>query len=206
MGELTEDADAVARQPPLRVRLRLLMERVAARDEAAFEMLLTLMGPRIFAVSAKVLINPHIALEVTQEVLFEIWRKADTYDTERGHPDTWIVTMAHRRALDRRDSEERTTRHDTDYFIRNFTREYDQTSETALDTVEHDSVRALLKHLAPKQREALYLAFYDGLTYELVAARQSVPLATVKTRIRDARIVLRKKLTAPTAARHPDHP
>lgn len=204
MGELSEDAGA--RQPPLRARLRLLMERVEARDEAAFEMLLALMGPGIFAVCTRVLINPQIALEVTQEVLFEIWRKADTYDTERGHPDTWIMTMAHRRALDRRDSEERATRHDTDYFIRNFTREYDQTSDTALDGIEHDTVRALLKDLAPKQREALHLAFYNGLTYELVAARQTAPLPTVKSRIRDAIIVLRKKLASPTAITEPDQP
>ena len=203
MDERTEEAkDAGARQPPLRARLRSLMERVAAKDEAAFAKLLALMEPTIFAQSLGVLVNPHIALEVTQEVLFEIWRKADTYDTDRGHPDTWIRTITHRRALDRGDSEERATRHETDYFIRNFTREYDQASDTALDAVEYDTVRALLGHLTPPQREAIHLAFYDGLTYELVAARQSVPLPTAKSRIRDGIIVLRKALTPPTTAGH----
>ena len=201
MGEPTEDADA--RQLPLRDRLRPLIERVAAHDEPAFETLLALMGPAMFALSARILVNPHIALEVTQEVFLEIWRKADTYDTDRGHPDTWIRTIAYRRALDRSASEERATRHETDYFIRNFTREYDQTSDTALDSVEHDRVRALLGTLKPPQREAIHLAFYEGLTYELVAERQAVPLPTAKSRIRDGIIVLRKALTPPTTADQP---
>lgn len=179
------------------------MERIAAKDETAFEMLLALMGSAIFALSARILGSPQIALEVTQEVLFEIWRKADTYDADRGHPDTWIMTITYRRALDRSASEERATRHETDYFIRNFTREYDQTADTALDLVERDKVRALLENLKPPQREAIRLAFYDGLTYELVALRQAVPLPTAKSRIRDGIIVLRTALTPPAAPARP---
>lgn len=195
MNEVSQDADA--RPLPARVRLRSLLEAVADRDEDAYRALLSLMGPGIFAWSERVLGDPSIALEVSQEVFFEIWRKAGTYDADRGHPDTWIMTITHRRASDRAASEERAHRHELQYLIRNLSREVDDTSETALDRVEHQAIRALLLRLTPVQREAIYLAFYEDLTYELVAVRQGAPLPTVKSRIRDSLIVLRRALTTP---------
>ncbi|MUK02207.1 sigma-70 family RNA polymerase sigma factor [Vibrio cholerae] len=189
--------EAVARPPALRVRLRALLASIAGRDEAAYSALLSLMGPAIFAWSNRVVLNPSIAAEVTQDVFLEIWRKAGTYDTDRGHPDTWIMTVTHRRAFDRRASEERAHRHELQYLIENFTREVDDTADVALDRVDHQIIRSLLTSLTPVQREAIYLAFYEGLTYEVVAIRQSVPLPTAKSRIRDSLIVLRRALTIP---------
>ena len=181
-----------------RARLQLLMTGVVQRDEGAFRELIGLMGPVIFAISQRLVPEPHKASEVTQEVLFEIWHKADTFDADLGLVDSWIRTIASRRADDRAVSEERAARHERQYVAQRFTREYDQTSEAALDAVEHHQLRATLAFLSPTQREAITLAFYDGLTYEQVAAHQSVPLPTAKSRIRDAIIVLRRELTAPS--------
>lgn len=178
-----------------RARLQSLMIRVAERDEAAFQELIGLMEPVIFMISQRLVPNPHKASEVTQEVLFEIWLKADTFDADLGLVEAWIRTIAYRRADDRAVSEERAARHELEYLVQRYTREYDETSESAVDALERDQIRLHLPRLSPAQHEAITLAFYDGLTYEQVAARQSVPLPTAKSRIRDAIIVLRRALT-----------
>lgn len=181
-----------------RARLQSLMIKVTDRDEAAFRELIGLMGPVIFMISQRLVPDPHKASEVTQEVLFEIWRKADTFDADLGLVDSWIRTIAYRRADDRAVSEERAARHELEYLVQHFSREYDQTSESALEAVERDQLQLYLPRLSPAQHEAITLAFYDGLTYEQVAVRQSIPLPTAKSRIRDAIIVLRRGLTAPS--------
>ena len=176
----------------LRGQIAELLTRVAGGDEAAFADLLSLMGPRVYALSTKMVLDAQIGREVTQDVFLEIWQKAHTFDGALGNPDTWVTTIAFRRATDRTRSEERAKRHEAQYLTSMYTRDYDQTSETALELVEHQGLRASLQHLSPAQAQTVSLAFYDGLTYDQVATQLGIPLATVKTRIRDAMIRLRK--------------
>ncbi len=176
----------------LRGRVADLLVRVAERDEVAFADLLALMGPRVHGLSTKMVLDEQVGLEITQDVFLEIWQKAHTFDGALGNPDTWVTTIAFRRATDRFRSEDRAKRHEAAYLISMHIRDYDHTSEAALDLVEQQWIRASLQYLSPAQARAVALAFYGGLTYEQVAARLGIPLPTVKSQIRNALIVLRK--------------
>lgn len=185
------DASDVA-PSSLRRRMGDLLIKVAEHDEVAFADLLTLMGPRVDTLCTRMVLNEQVGREITQDVFLEIWQKAHTFDGALGNPDTWVTMIALRRATDRARSEDRAKRHEMDYLTRMYTRDYDHTSETALDLVEQQRVGASLQHLSPAQAHAITLAFYEGLTYGQVAAQLGIPLATVKSRIRDALIILRR--------------
>lgn len=172
-----------------------LLIKIAERDEVAFADLLTSMGPRVYTLCTRMVLDEQVGLEIIQDVFLEVWQKAHTYDAALGNADTWVTMIAVHRATDRFRSEDRAKRHEADYLTRMYTRDYDHTSETALDLVEQQWIRASLKYLSPVQARAVSLAFYDGFTYEQVAAHLGIPLPTVKSRIRDALIRLRK---APT--------
>jgi len=81
--------------------------RVAERDKVAFADLLALMGPRVHGLSTKMVLDEQVGLEITQDVFLEIWQKAHTFDGALGNPDTWVTTIAFRRATDRFRSEDR---------------------------------------------------------------------------------------------------
>src|SRR5690349_7548276 len=78
-----------------------LLKAVALGDEKAFGQLYDLVVPRVYGLIRRVLRDPAQADEVAQEVLVEIWRSAARFDPGRGSPTAWILTIAHRRAVDR---------------------------------------------------------------------------------------------------------
>jgi RNA polymerase sigma-70 factor (ECF subfamily) len=163
---------------------------VAAGDQVAFASLYDALAPSIYAVVRRVLRDPSQTDEVTQEVFVEIWRQATRFDATRGSVRTWALTIAHRRAVDRVRSEQshrdRQTVAGAAAVVAPSTPEDD-----AIDTDDRRRARDAMATLPPAQREALELAFYDGLTHVQIADRLDVALGTVKTRIRDGLIRLR---------------
>lgn len=133
----------------------------------------------------RVIRDPSIAEEVAQDVFLAMWAKAASFDATRGSARSWILTIAHRRAVDvvRREqaSRDRLTRVAADDVHRPF----DEVAELVLRRCEDREVRVALRALTPIQRQAVELAYYQGLTYRQVAQRLDVPLGTIKTRIRD---------------------
>jgi RNA polymerase sigma-70 factor (ECF subfamily) len=202
------DALDVGEAGPTSFRQRIgeLLAKIADRDEGAFADLLTLMSSRVYSLCTRMMDDEQVALETTQDVFLEVWQKAHAFNAALGKPDTWVTMIAVRRATGRARSQERARRHEADYLIRMYTRDYDHTSETALDLVEQQEVRAVLKHLSPPQAQAITLSFYGGLTYEQVATELRIPLPTVKSRIRDALIVLRKMPSISGIPRAPSVP
>lgn len=164
--------------------------KVADGDQAAFAALYDVLAPSVFGVVRRVLRDPSQAEEVTQEIFVEIWKQANRYDPARGGVRTWAVTIAHRRAVDRVRSEQ--SHRDRTMAVGAASLGVMATPEDdAIDADDRVRARAALDTLPTAQREALELAFYDGLTHVQIADHLGVALGTVKTRIRDGLIRLR---------------
>lgn len=170
-----------------------LLGRVARGDEVAFEQLYDRVAGSVLGVVRRVVRDPAQSEEVTQEVLVEIWRTASRFDPERGGATTWVLTMAHRRAVDRVRSAQASTDRDT-RVAHLGTPAYDEVSEAVEASLEREQVRRALDSLTPLQREAVRLAYYSGCTHREVADRLGIPLGTAKTRLRDGLIRLRDAL------------
>lgn len=169
--------------------------RLAARgDEAAFARLYDATAPRLHGLVLRVVRDPAQAEEVTQEAYLEVWRTAARYDAGRGSAVSWMMTIAHRRGVDRVRSAEASHRRDTTFHDRNASVPHDSTAEDAASSMEAKRVRGAMKTLTEVQREAVSLAYFGGYTHTEVAAMLDLPVGTAKTRIRDGLIRLRDTL------------
>jgi RNA polymerase sigma-70 factor (ECF subfamily) len=171
-----------------------LLTRVAEGDQAAFGELYDLMASRVLGLVRRVLRDQAQSEEVTQEIFLEVWQSATRYDQRKGGASTWIMTMAHRRAVDRVRASQSSRDRDTKIGIRDFHSEYDHVAETVEIQLEHERVTHAMLRLTELQRQAVTLAYYGGYSHAEVAAMLSVPVGTVKTRLRDGLIRLRDEL------------
>jgi RNA polymerase sigma-70 factor (ECF subfamily) len=167
------------------------MVAVAKGDTAAYEAVFTRVSGPVFGLIKRVLRDPAQSEEVAQEVLVTVWRTASRFDESQGSAMAWIMTMAHRRAVDRVRSEQAATERTRKLAPRTFEQDYDDVAEAVETRLEREAVRRCLGSLTELQREAVNLAYYGGYTYREVAELLDVPLGTVKTRMRDGLIRLR---------------
>ncbi|MBK0331671.1 ECF RNA polymerase sigma factor SigK [Brachybacterium sp. MASK1Z-5] len=176
--------------------LRELLLAVAGGDAEAFPRLYDSTSARVFGLVLRVLRDRAQSEEVTQEVYLEVFRQASGFDPSRGSALAWILTMAHRRAVDRVRASQSQSDRDVAYESRSTVELFDPTSETALDGIEARHVRGALSQLSDRQSEAIRLAYLDGLTQSQVAKHLDIPLGTAKTRIRDGLLALRRIMSA----------
>ncbi|ROQ37222.1 RNA polymerase sigma factor (sigma-70 family) [Frondihabitans sp. PhB188] len=169
-----------------------LLALVAEGNHDAFAVFYDRICGRVFGLIKRVLVDPAQSEEVTQDVFLEIWQTASRFDPTRGKAASWALTMAHRRAIDRVRSSQSSRDRDLTVGIRNFEGSVDDVAGTAEAQLEHRRVRAAMGQLTPYQREALELTYFEGLTNTEAAVRAGVPLGTMKTRLRDSLIALRK--------------
>jgi RNA polymerase sigma-70 factor (ECF subfamily) len=165
----------------------LLLQRVGQEDRAAFEALYERYSGILFSTAYRVLNDQEAAEDVLQDVFVQIWDKAPMYDSKRGKPLTWAVTMTRNRAIDRLRSKLRRNRLQDDLERESsvFEKMDDQSSVDAVDAIEKSKiVRKAVTQLTKDQREAIELAFFSGLTQSEIAGRLNEPLGTVKARIR----------------------
>jgi RNA polymerase sigma-70 factor (ECF subfamily) len=167
-----------------------LVRHVARGDEAAFEAVYDQLSRPVYGLIRKVLRDPAQSEEVTQEVMLEVWRTASRFDGTKGSAITWVMTMAHRRAIDRvRSVSAQTVREQkAGPVFAGSTEEVVEAVEARLDA---ERVRRCLDSLTELQRESIGLAYYGGYTYQQVAGLLDSALGTVKTRIRDGLIRMR---------------
>jgi RNA polymerase sigma-70 factor, ECF subfamily len=171
-----------------------LLKRSARGDESAFAEWYDATSARAFGLAVRVLRDRAQAEEVTQESYLDCWRQAARFDPDKGSAIGWLLTIVHRKSVDRVRSAEAATRRDTAYGHREQAVPHDETAETATASLEATRVRAALADLTSKQREAVELAFLGGYTHTEVAALLDLPIGTAKTRIRDGLIRLRDAL------------
>ena len=168
-----------------------LLRSSAKGDQQAFAQLYDAVASRAYGLVLRVVRDPAQSEEVLQEAMLDIWRQSARFDAHRGSPLSWMLTIVHRKAVDRVRSAEATTRRDTSYHHQNQPVEHDSTAEAAHASLEARRVREALSSLTDVQREALELAYFGGYTHTEVAKMLDLPVGTAKTRIRDGLIRLR---------------
>ncbi|MBI2824352.1 MAG: sigma-70 family RNA polymerase sigma factor [Planctomycetia bacterium] len=156
-----------------------LIAQIVAGDRAAFALFYDRHAPRVFGLLARTLRDRADAEDVLQDVFYQVWRRASQYSAARSSPEVWLFLIARSRLLDclrrkRRDAPGEVARIEA--------RGADPLVGLAQDEAAQ-RVRSALAQLPEKQRTAISLAFYEGLTHQQVAEHQAIPLGTAKTRI-----------------------
>jgi len=169
--------------------LATLLTLVARGDVAAFAALYDRASPSVFGLVRRVVRDPAQSEEVTQEVLLEVWRTAGRFQPGQGSAKAWLMTLAHRRAVDRVRASQASAKRELRAAV--FETDYDVVSEEVEARLDAQRVRRCLDALTELQRESVTLAYYGGYTYREVATLLGVAVGTVKTRMRDGLIRLR---------------
>ncbi|MDP9822268.1 ECF RNA polymerase sigma factor SigK [Nocardioides massiliensis] len=166
-----------------------LLQRVARGDRDAFSDLYDALSSPVYGLARRVVRDPARAEDVAQEVFLEVWRKAPGFDASRGTAKTWVMTIAHRRAVDavrRSEAQRRQDHHGAADEV-----SFDEPGDRVIAQEEHGAVRECLDTLTDLQLESVRLAYFNGYTYGEVATLLEKPLPTIKTRMRDGLIRLR---------------
>jgi RNA polymerase sigma-70 factor (ECF subfamily) len=171
-----------------------LLGRVAQGDQKAFAELYDRTASRVFGLVKRLLRDHAQSEEVTQEIFLEIWQSATRYDPGKGGAMAWMLTMTHRRAVDRVRASQSSRDRDTRIGIRDFAPAFDSVAENVEITIESERVKEAMKRLTELQRQAVQLAYFGGYSHSEVSQMLKVPIGTVKTRLRDGMIRLRDEL------------
>ncbi|RYU13023.1 ECF RNA polymerase sigma factor SigK [Nocardioides iriomotensis] len=166
-----------------------LVGRVARGDAQAFESLYDELSASVYGLARRVVRDPARAEDVTQDVFLEVWRKAARFDAALGRAKTWVMTIAHRRAVDAVRRNEAARRSDGRATPEEVS--HDEPVERVIRAEEQGAVRECLETLTELQLESVRLAYFNGYTYSEVASLLDKPLPTIKTRMRDGLIRLR---------------
>ncbi len=172
-------------------RLADLLRQAALGDEGAFAAFYDATSARAYGLALRVVRNPAHAEEVTQEAYLDAWRSSTRFDPARGSAAGWLLTIVHRKAVDRVRSVEAASARDETWNRETAPTDHDQTAEAAHSSLDAARVRSAVATLTDVQRRAVELAYFGGYTHTEVATLLDVPLGTAKTRIRDGLIRLR---------------
>ncbi len=172
-----------------------VVQKIAQGDQTALAALYDSTHRLAYGLILRVLGDASSAEEVLLDVYTQIWRQAANYDTSRGGPLAWLMTIARSRAIDRLRSgwQERQRKEPLDLLSDRET-EAATPEENTVVAERRKFVRAALNSLSPEQREVIELAYYGGLSHSEIAVKLNQPLGTVKTRTRLGMMKLREAL------------
>jgi RNA polymerase sigma-70 factor (ECF subfamily) len=171
-----------------------LLLKVADGDQSAFARLYDMLSPRAFGLILRVLVDRSQSEEVLQEVFLEIWQSAGRFAPNKGQGRSWVLTIAHRRAVDRVRSAQASTDRDVRAGFRDMDVAHDGVAEEVELRIEGQRVSEALATLSDPQREAITLAYFGGYSQSEIAALVGAPLGTIKTRMRDGLSRLRLEM------------
>ncbi|ASN20963.1 RNA polymerase subunit sigma [Arthrobacter sp. YN] len=183
--------EATGTATDLNTQLTALLELVAAGDQPAFAEFYRLTSRRVFGMAKRVLIDPDLSEDATQEVFLQVWQGASKFDRAAGTPLAWLMTIAHRRAIDRVRAVQAATDREARYGAASQDPDRDLVAEEADTNLEAEAVSRCLGTLTDTQRESVRLAYYGGLTYREVAEHLGAAVPTIKSRIRDGLLRLK---------------
>jgi RNA polymerase sigma-70 factor (ECF subfamily) len=168
-----------------------LVSLVAGGSAQAFAELYDRTSSRVLGLCRKVLSSPSDAEEVVQEVFLEVWRKAFQFDQQKGCAISWILRITHSRAVDRLRVREAARRRDDHHARETVGGRDDLVLDLIVAGETAARIRDGLTQLSPLRREAVSLTYLAGHTYQEASDLLSVPVPTLKTRVRDGLLALR---------------
>jgi len=168
-----------------------LVSRVVEGDESALAILYDRYSGVVYSAVKRVLDDAGAAEEILQDIFYQLWRNASSFDPARGSLAGWLLVSARNRAIDRLRRRGRAAMEELGENLVAFPVHLEsQIARTEMIT----RVKSLLDTLPPAQREALDFAYFEGMTHSEIAQRTGEPLGTVKTRLRSALGVLKRAL------------
>jgi len=171
MANYTEDRD--------------LIKQIVHGDQQAFMAVYDRYAARVHALTLRILGNPMLAEEATQDTFLKIWSRARQYNPSRGEFITWLLTIARRTALDRLRLESRrpllSTAQDPEEIWKSI-----PNGNSLSEEARWRSMYFAVQALPEEQRQVIDLAYYKGLSQSEIAEVLDWPLGTVKTRVRAA--------------------
>lgn len=178
-------------------RLIVLMSEIARGDQEAFASFYDQTQRLVFSLALRILHDQGLAEEVTSDVFMQVWRQAANFETMRGTPLSWLMTIARTRSIDRLRASA---------YLRQESELLDTVAEqpatslspekASLYREQQQLVRTALRQLSPDQRRLIETAYFEGLSQSELAEKFALPLGTVKTRVRSGMMILKKQLTA----------
>ncbi len=166
-----------------------MIARIRSGEQDAMAELYDRYSPLVYSVALRVLADTGAAEDVLQEIFMQLWRNPASFDASRGRLGPWLAVIARHRAID--SLRKRRPETDMDDVVISVDAELDTAAER---TRVVEKVRATMNSMPAGQRNALEMAFFEGMTHSEIAAKTGEPLGTVKTRIRTALVSLRKAL------------
>ena len=177
-----------------------LVERMVAGDEGALAALYDRYSGMLFAMLVRTLRDPQAAEEILQDLFLQLWRGAARFDAHRGSLPAWLMVIGRNRALSRlRTREHREIPEDIEAFPANAVPSSVNLEDDAERSLLMEKLRSAMATLPAEQREAVELAYFEGMTQTEIAARTGSPLGTVKSRVRSAMQSLKQAFDERTA-------
>jgi len=171
------------------------LTRMAAGDHPALAACYDLIGSVVFSLAVRMLRDRAAAEDVSQDIFVQVWRQAGNYDTTRGSPEAWIMMIARTRILDRiRSRGSGVVLKSVGENLPDAPAADDWPDDLAISREDAANVRQALAELPAEQKQAVELAFFDGLTHMEISEKTGVPLGTIKTRIRLGLMKIRDQL------------
>ena len=173
-----------------------LLRRVATQDRQALADFYDQVAGVLFATATRILGDSQEAEEVTQDVFVQIWEKAPMFDLALGTPFHWAISITRNRSIDRLRSRQRRSRamEELREQLPSDAELYEPSTPANLDTEHISLIRGAVGQLPPEQRQAIEMAFFNGLTHAEIAEKLNEPLGTIKARIRRGMLKLRESL------------
>jgi len=172
-----------------------LIERMMAGDEAALSTLYDRYSAMLFGMLMRILRDQQAAEEVLQDMFLQLWRNAAQFDAKRGSLPAWLMVIGRNRAISRlRGRRDREVLEEEEGDYANTFASGQNIEDEAVRAELARNISAALEQLPAEQKQAVELAYFEGMTQSEIANRTGTPLGTVKTRVRTAMQTLRQIL------------